>query len=129
MKPETTVFLLTLALGVVHLGIPAAINMLKMGIGWAAGPRDDQPTEQSPQALRAQRANNNFRETLPWALSLLILIQVVGKTNDTSALGAWIYLGSRVAYLPLYILGIPHLRTAAWTGSLVGLAIIALQIL
>lgn len=63
-----------------------------------------------------------MRETLPWALGLLILVQVTGSAGAIAATGAWVYFCARVAYLPLYLLGVQWLRTIAWFVSLFGLA-------
>jgi len=78
---------------------------------------------------RAARAAVNFKETLPWAIGLLILVQVTGDTNGMTALGGWLYLVGRVLYLPIYIMGIPYARSLVWTISFVGLILIAWQLL
>ena len=48
----------------------------------------------------------------------------VGRENSSTALGAALYLGGRVVYLPLYALGIPVVRTLAFVVALVGLGMI-----
>ena len=42
-------------------------------------------------------------------------------------LGAQIFLYARLAYVVVYIAGIPWLRTGVWAVSVVGLAMIFLQ--
>lgn len=131
MTSETTVLLLLPLLGLVYMmaggGIPRIIEQ-----GWAAafyGPRDNLPPFTSRHAQRMARANENFKETLPYAVGLLILVQALGVENDTSAAGAWTYFWSRVAYIPIYYSGVPLVRSAIWVVSVVGLAMIALPIL
>lgn len=128
MTPETTVILLTLILAFISLGIPAVIRVANVGIGPLLGSRDNIPPVDSVYFQRADRANQNLKETLPWALALLILVQVTEQANATTAMGAWLYFGARSLYLPLYIFGVPVARTLAWAAALVGLVFIALQL-
>lgn len=129
MNAETTVILLTLVLAFIHLGIPPIFRMREVGIMPLAGGRDGVPTVQHRLGQRAERANHNFKESLPWALSILLLVQVVGVTNDMTATGAWLYVISRAIYLPMYVFGIPFLRTLAWFASIVGIGVMAWQLL
>ncbi|MGH8459286.1 MAG: MAPEG family protein, partial [Nevskiales bacterium] len=92
-------------------------------------PRDDLPPVSGVYGPRAERANVNFKETLPWALALLLLVQMTGAVNEYTAMGAWIYFWSRVAYLPLYVFGVPLVRTLAWAIALGGLGLIAAQMI
>lgn len=127
MTAETIVFLLTLVLGIVHFGIGAGIQFMETGPMVIMGSRDNLPPIKNRFGLRGERANHNFKETLPWALGLLLLIQVTDQANEISAVGAWLYFCSRVVYLPLYVFGIPILRSSSFFASLIGLAIITSQ--
>jgi uncharacterized MAPEG superfamily protein len=51
-----------------------------------------------------------------------------GKTNDMTLLGAQIFLYARIVYALVYIAGLPWVRTAVWGVSVVGLAMIFLQL-
>lgn len=131
MSPETIVLLLLPILGTIYMlaggGIPRIIEQ-----GWGAtfyGPRDDLPAFNSKYAQRMARANENFKETLPYAVGLLLLVQVLGVANDTSAIGAWIYFWSRLAYIPIYYTGVPLIRSGIWLVSIVGLVMIAMPVL
>lgn len=131
MTSETTVLLLLPLLGFVYLmggsGLPIIIEQgLKAAV---YGPRDNLPAFQSKYAQRLQRANDNFKETLPYALALLLLVQILGVANETSAIGAWTYLGARTAYIPIYCSGIPLVRSAVWIVSIIGLILIATTII
>lgn len=125
MTAETTVFLWILVLAFTYLGIPASIRVMNVGLFPLAGSRDNIPAVDSVFYQRACRANDNLKETLPWILGLLILVQVAGVANETSACGAWLYLGARVAYWPLYFFGVPFLRTVAWAVSIAGIVMVA----
>ena len=124
MKAEAIVLFSTLGLGLVHMFLPVLLCLKQHSIIALANSRDDFTPIESVMGQRAARANNNFKETQPWALALLVLVLAMGKTNGMSAMGAWIYLGARVLYIPLYLFGVPWLRTIMWVISLVGLAMI-----
>jgi uncharacterized MAPEG superfamily protein len=41
-------------------------------------------------------------------------------------MGAQLYFWGRVAFLPLYAIGVPFLRTIAWTAASAGIAMVLL---
>ena len=61
--------------------------------------------------------------------ALVLVAHSVGKTNALTAFGAQLFFWSRLAYAPVYIVGVPGLRTALWGVSFVGLLQILLQLL
>ena len=87
---------------------------------WLLGPRDD-PRPVSGQAARLSRAYANFEETFPIFAVLVIAVVLAGKTGTQSRFACWLYLIGRLAYIPLYWLGLPVVRTLAWTASMVGI--------
>jgi uncharacterized MAPEG superfamily protein len=87
---------------------------------WLLGPRDD-PRPVTGQAARLSRAYANFLETFPLFAVAVIAVALAGKTGTQATFGCWLYLGGRVAYTPLYALGLPIVRTVAWTASMVGI--------
>ena len=99
------------------------------GISVLIGARDSFQPSNNVYLGRARRANDNFRETAPWALGLLIMAQVADVSGTVTAAGAWLYLIARILYLPLYLFGVPWLRTLAWTISLIGIAMMLVLLL
>lgn len=91
------------------------------GLMLAFGNRDNLP-EATPLAGRAQRAAANSLENLLFFAALALVAQVAGATNERVLLGAQVFLWARLIYLPVYVAGIPFLRTGVWTVSIVGLA-------
>jgi uncharacterized MAPEG superfamily protein len=73
---------------------------------------------------RTARAQANFLETFPIATVALLGVVIAERTSATTALGGWIWLGPRVVYLPLYIVGVPVVRTLVWAVSMVGLGMV-----
>ena len=80
-------------------------------------------------AGRAQRAHRNMLESLIVFAALVLVAQSTGKTNVATALGAQLFFWSRLVYAPVYVIGIPWLRTAVWGVSFVGMVQILLQLL
>lgn len=90
---------------------------------WLLGPRDD-PRPVTGQAARLSRAYANFLETFPLFAVATIAVVLAGKQGQYSTFGAWLYVISRVAYTPFYALGLPVVRTIAWTASMVGIVLV-----
>jgi uncharacterized MAPEG superfamily protein len=80
-------------------------------------------------AGRAQRAHRNMLESLTMFAALVLVAQVAGKSNAVTALGAQLFFWGRLAYAPVYIIGIPWLRTGVWGVSFAGVLQILSQIL
>jgi uncharacterized MAPEG superfamily protein len=87
---------------------------------WLLGPRDD-PRPVTGQAARLSRAYVNFLETFPLFAVLVIAVVIAGKTGTQSRFACWLYLIGRLTYVPFYFLGLPVVRTLAWTASMVGI--------
>jgi len=90
------------------------------GLMIAFGNRADLP-EATPLAGRAERAAANSFENLVFFAVLALAAQAAGATGERVLLGAQVFLWARVVYLPVYLAGIPFLRTGVWAVSIVGL--------
>jgi uncharacterized MAPEG superfamily protein len=90
---------------------------------WAIGSRDSQ-ADHSVWASRADRAAKNMRENLPIFAALVLTAHVSGEADSTSALGAQIFIGARIAHAIIYLSGIPNVRTLAWLVSVAGMGMI-----
>ena len=116
----------SVVLGLVQLVISTTLLVADVGLPYAGGPRDTPPPPVRILTGRLLRAFHNFRETFVYFAVAVILVAVLNKTNATTALGAQLYFWSRVAYVPAYAVGIPMLRTAVWTASIIGLVMVLL---
>lgn len=117
----------SLVLFLVYMMVQAAAALRDRGVAFNAGPRDE-PGPLGPMAARAERAFANFRETWPAFIALALGLAVTGRSGGVAATGAWIWLAARVAYLPLYLLGIPYVRTLSWGAAAAGLVMMALRL-
>ncbi len=88
----------------------------------ATGNRDNLPPA-SAVAERADRAAKNMLENL--VLFVTLVVAVSGHNPARALLGAQVFLAARLAYWPIYLAGIPVLRTAVWAVSIVGLGLLA----
>ena len=124
MTTELTYLLATLVLALVQILLPAAARTAEFGLGWNAGPRDRTPVSTRPLTGRLERAQANLFETLPLFIGAVLLTHFAGMAGPLTLWGAALYFWARVAYLPLYALGIPYIRSLVWLVSLAGLAMI-----
>lgn len=117
-----------LLLSLVQAFIPAAVRQNAFGEDMQLGPQDDVPP--LPVAgQRAQRALRNLHETLPIFLTLALLHVVYPGEDTWGIVGGLIFLLARVAYLVLYIQGIPRIRSMAFGVALLGLIIMTVPLL
>lgn len=89
--------------------------------------RDNVP-EATPLGGRAERAANNSIEALIMFVPLALVAQIAGSA-EAAMMGATIFIWARVAYLPIYLVGIPYLRSLVWAVGVVGLAMIVMALL
>jgi len=108
-------------LGLLYVLVAAAFGTWQRGLRWNAGNRDGEVDPLAKYAARADRANRNFLETFAFFAAATLAVVAMHKAGAQTATGAQIYFWARVAYLPVYVLGIPYLRTAIWIASLWGI--------
>jgi uncharacterized MAPEG superfamily protein len=121
MTPEIKLLGWSVVLGLVYVIVAATLGTQQRGLKWNAGPRDGEPKPLTGMAGRASRASQNFMETFPFFAALVLAVVIAQKNTHYTELGATLYFWARVAYLPLYLLGIPYLRTLVWALSLIGM--------
>jgi uncharacterized MAPEG superfamily protein len=118
---EVQLLVAAVVMGLVHLVIATVAGSGgHRDTAWLLGPRDD-PRPVSGQAARLSRAYANFEETFPLFAVSVIAVVFAGKTGTQATFGCWLYLIGRLLYIPLYWLGLPVVRTIAWTASMVGI--------
>ena len=108
----------------VHIFAAGHFKTKQYGSKWNMGARDETLPPLEPVAGRLVRAQANFLETYPIAIVALLGVVLAERTSDLTAIGGWIWLGARVVYLPLYLAGVPVVRTIVWTIGMVGLAMV-----
>jgi len=119
----------TLVLAIVQIFLPAIARTSQYGLKWNASPRDEEVPEPNKIAGRLGRAQANLFETLPLFIGAVLIAHVAKVDPALPTLGAQLYLGGRIAHLPLYVLGVPYARGLAFMVCLVGLGMILYTIL
>jgi uncharacterized MAPEG superfamily protein len=111
-------------LGLVHVVIAASLSTQQRGLKWNASNREGEPKPLTGAAGRAARASLNFLETFVFFGAAVLAVVLAKQNTAHTALGAEIYFWARVVYLPVYLAGVPYLRTVVWTASLIGLIMV-----
>lgn len=128
MKPELNLLVWATALTLVQAVIAVQGALMQVGLPTLAGNREGLP-EIKGWGGRAARAHRNMIENLVLFAILVIAAVLADKTNGTTLLGAQIFFWARVAYAAVYIAGLPWVRTGVWAVSVVGLAMIFVQLI
>jgi uncharacterized MAPEG superfamily protein len=124
MQPLPTEIVM-LALGVVllilQLFLQSISSTAELGGIYKAGPRDEAKLAQGVFAGRADRAFRNLLETFPAFAALALALVVTGRNGGLGALGAEVWVVSRILYVPLYFIQIPFARSLVWFVSIFAL--------
>src|SRR5438132_287319 len=84
------------------------------GMMIAFGNREDMAAPSGANG-RAVRAGANMMESLPLFLGALTIAHLGGRGGtDRVVLGSHLWFWARVVYWPIYLAGIPVLRTGVW---------------
>ena len=124
MNTELIVLAWGCILALVHIFAAVRFKTRQYGTKWNVGARDEELPSPQPIVGRLARAQANFYETFPLYAAAAIIVSVAHLGNRWTAVGALLWIGARIVYLPLYAAGVPYLRTAAWAVSLVGIVMV-----
>ena len=106
----------------------AGLAIRQNGLMVQAGSRDDLP-EPTNLRLRLQRLTANMQENLVLFAAVVLIANAAGISNETTVLGATIFLYARVAHAIIYGFGWPMIRPLFYFAGLYGIIIIALEVL
>ena len=125
MTFELTILAWTLVLAFVQIILFDMARTGQYGLKWNTGARDEADLPPlSAKAGRLKRAQDNLFETLPLFIGAVLIAHVSGEDGVLTLWGTALYFWARVAYLPLYALGVPYIRSLVWLVSLAGLILI-----
>lgn len=111
------------------LWIPYILDriMVRGVIGAMANPsRNDKP--QSPWAQRLYFAHSNAVENLVVFAALVLILDTQGHSTMSTTIACAVYFWARLAHVIVYVLGIPVLRTLAFTVGFLAQAVLALAV-
>ena len=86
----------------------------------ALGNRDN-ASAPSVLAARADRAAENTKENFILFTALALTAAIAGLNTPRIELGAQVFVIARLVYLPLYVVGVPYVRSLAWGVGIAGL--------
>ena len=127
----TTDLWMLVATGLLGASIPLVYGAGRVqvagGLTWAFGNRE-KGLETAAWVGRAVRAHQNLTENLAAFAILVLVAQVAGKANGTTALGAELFFFGRVAHLITYTAGWIYVRTAVFFVAVAGEIMILVQL-
>jgi len=124
MTVELKILAWSICLGIVSVLVAASLGTAQRSLGWNLSNRDQETQRLSGAAGRAHRANRNFLETFPFFAAAVLAVVLAKANSSHTALGAQLYFWGRLIYLPIYVIGIPYVRTLAWAVAFAGLLLV-----
>jgi uncharacterized MAPEG superfamily protein len=94
------------------------------GLEFSGSARDDQKPIGGVGG-RVIRAFSNFKETYVFFVALVLVGQIL---NGLTLLGANLYFWGRVIYWPLYVAGVPMVRSVAWVVAIAGIVLLLIGV-
>lgn len=128
LSTELEMLLLSACLYVIQVLVPAAATDLKNGRAWGLSNRSNNPPESTEWGERSKRACANMAENLLPFACLVLVVEGSGNSGEWSMIGALVFFYSRLAHAILYIAGITILRSIAYLGGLIGMAMMIYQV-
>ncbi len=125
---ELTMLMWASVLYVAQVVLASAAADIQNGMAWGLSNRDDIPALPG-WGGRARRAQDNMAENLLPFACLVLVAYGSGRAGELSALGAQIFLVSRLAHAILYVAGVTFFRSLAYFGGLIGMGMIVAQVL
>ncbi|MBU0556268.1 MAG: MAPEG family protein [Alphaproteobacteria bacterium] len=116
-------------LALVHVFAAGRAKTEQYGTGWNVGARDEVLPEPRPLVGRLTRAQANYFETFPIVAIAILIDAQAGLFDRWTAIGAMVWLGARIVYLPLYAAGVPVVRTIVFGISMAGLLMLLWPVL
>ena len=127
MTADLWALLAALMLASVQLTLSSVLSLRQLGGAWIAGPRDE-PREVTGLSGRFVRAHRNLLEIFPQFAAALFLAHAAHAAGSLSALGAWLFVVARTAYVPAYAFAPPGVRPACWLAAWIGIVLIAADV-
>ncbi len=104
-----------------------ALVPLNQGLGWGLGSRDGKPEYTAIQE-RMSRTVANHIEGMMLFVPLILAVELAGVSSNLTHIGAGLYLAGRLAFAPLYLLGVPYIRSLVWGIALLGTMLVGFEV-
>jgi uncharacterized MAPEG superfamily protein len=123
MSIEMRYLVWTVVLGLVHVLLTGQLTVAQLGLAYGLSPRDEKK-DLTGVPGRIERAFANFSQTFPFFLTAVVVAHLLDRHSGMTSWGAGLYFWGRVAFVPLYAIGIPGPRTVAYLVSIAGIVLI-----
>jgi uncharacterized MAPEG superfamily protein len=110
-------------LATLQLTLSSVLTLRQLGGAWVAGPRDE-PREVTGVSGRFVRAHRNLLDIFPQFVAALFLVHAAHAAGSLSVIGAWLFVISRLLYVPAYAFGSPGVRPICWLCAQTGIFVI-----
>jgi uncharacterized MAPEG superfamily protein len=124
MTTELTMVAWGCVLALVHVFAAVRVKTRQYGTAWNMGARDEALPPPEPIVGRLARAQANFFETFPILAAAVLVVTAAGLEDRWTAIGAILWLATRVLYLPVYAAGIARVRTLIFLLSIAGIVMV-----
>lgn len=124
MTTELAVLAWGCVLALVRVFAAVRVKTRQYGTKWNVGARDETLPPPDPVVGRLARAQANFFETFPLMAAAILIVTAANLTSQWTTIGAILWLGARIIYLPLYGFGVPVIRTIVWMANVIGLLMV-----
>lgn len=123
MTTELSLLTWSTALAFVQMCSTAGFLTLKYGIATSLGNREGLAPPEGALG-RSVRAHRNMVESLVVFAAAVLVTHDSSRETAITALGGQLFFWSRLVYWPVYLVGIPYLRTIVWTVAVTGIALV-----
>lgn len=113
MSSELSILALFGVFSILTIVLQVLMAIPQLGLGYLASARDEQHIL-TGKAARANRCLTNTVIAMVLFAPAILLLDAKSAFTASTLLAAQIFLVARIVYLPLYILGVPWLRTGVW---------------
>ena len=123
MTIELTMLAWSIVLGLVHVLATGQASNMQHGVQYGLGPRDEQkPLTGIPG--RVSRSFANFMQTFPFFAAAVLTAHLAGRHSWLTLWGVQLYFWARLVYVPLYVAGVPGVRSVAFMVALAGIVML-----
>ena len=126
---ELRMLTFSVVLGILQIIAASHAASLQRGYRWTASPRDADVEPLRGVAGRLDRALGNFVETFPLFAAVVLVAHVTDTHDALTEWGARLYFWGRVAYVPLYAVGFPLVRSLVWNVATIGIVLVVIALL
>jgi uncharacterized MAPEG superfamily protein len=127
MTFEMKLLLWSIVIGLLQCLATGAAVSSQRGYAFSGSARDDQKPIEGVGG-RVIRAFANFKETYVFFVALVLVGQVLHRHSALTVLGANLYVWGRIVYWPLYVAGVPMVRSLVWVIAVLGIVLLLIGV-